>query len=101
MLDYIRSYDLNDYAVGVAVTGAGNPYAGAENSTFAYPYLTTFRDSSLTNDWLLVRDGDIGLRWISNDGDWELGIVGRIQTLGLGNSDAPELDGINDREWTL
>ena len=101
LLDYIRSYDLNDYAIGVAVAGAGNPYIGAENSSFAYPYPTALRDSALTNDWLLIRDGDVGLRWVSDDGEWELGLVGRIQTLSLGDSDAPELEGINDREWTL
>ena len=91
LLDYIRTYDLNDYAFGIAIAVEENPYTGAETGTFAYPYLTSFRDSALTNDWLLVRDGDVGLRWISEDGDWELGAVARLQTLGLGNSDAPEL----------
>ena len=100
LLDYIRNYDLNDYALGVSVSGAQNPYIGAENSAYAYPFLTTFRDSAFTDDWLLVRDGDLGLRWVS-DGDWELGLVGRIQTLDLGDSDAEELIGIADREWTL
>ncbi len=101
LLDYIRNYDLNDYAFGVALAARKNPYTGAENGSYAYPYLTSFRDSAMTNDWLLVRDGDVGLRWVSDDGDWELGAVGRLQTLGLGNSDAPELEGITDREWTL
>ena len=100
LLDYIRNYDLNDYALGIAVTGEQNPYVGAENSVFAYPFLTSFRDSALTDDWLLIREGDIGLRWV-NDKGWELGVVGRIQTLGLGDSDAEELIGIADREWTL
>ncbi|MGI9233124.1 MAG: MipA/OmpV family protein [Woeseiaceae bacterium] len=100
LLDYIRNYDLNDYALGVAVTGKQNPYTGAENSGYVYPYLTSFRDSAFTGDWLLIRDGDIGLRWVGGGG-WELGVVGRIQTLGLGDSDAEELIGIADREWTL
>ena len=100
ILDYIRNYDLNDYALGVAVTGEQNPYTGAGDSTYAYPFLTSFRDSAFTGDWLLIRDGDIGIRWVG-DGDWELGIVGRVQTLGLGDSDAEELIGIVDREWTL
>jgi len=100
LLDYIRDYDLNDYALGIAVTGEGNPYIGAENSTYAYPFLTAFRDSAFTGDWLLIRDGDVGLRWVGDNG-WELGVVGRIQTLGLGDSDAEELVGIADREWTL
>ncbi len=100
LLDYIRNYDLNDYALGLAFTGEQNPYTGADNSGYAYPYLTSFRDSALTDDWLLVRDGDVGLRWVG-DGNWELGVVGRIQTLGLGDSDAEELVGISDREWTL
>ncbi len=100
LLDYIRNYDLNDYALGVAVTGEQNPYTGAENSSYAYPFLTSFRDSAFSADWLLVRDGDIGLRWVGDSG-WELGVVGRIQTLGLGDSDAEELIGIADREWAL
>ena len=68
LLDYIRNYDLNDYALGVAVSAGQNPFAGSDNESFAYPYLTSFRDSSMTNDWLLVRSGDLGLRWISDSG---------------------------------
>lgn len=101
LLDYIRSYDLNNYAFGLAVAADENPYTGADTGIWAYPYLTSFHDSALTNDWLLVRDGDVGLRWISKDGNWEVGAVARIQTLGIGNSDAEELDGITDREWAL
>ncbi len=101
LLDYIRKYDLNDYAFGVAVSSQDNPYAGSGSDSFAYPFLTSFRDSTLTDDWLLIRDGDIGLRWISDDSHWEAGFAGRIQTLGLGDSDAEELEGIVDREWAL
>ena len=101
LLDYIRNYDLNDYALGIAVSAKQNPFVGAENGLFAYPYLTSFRDSALTNDWLLVRDGDIGVRWLSRNGEWEVGFAGRIQTLGLNDSDAEEVSGIADREWTL
>ncbi len=100
LLDYIRDYDLNDYALGLAVTGEQNPYSGAENGAYAYPYLTSFRDSSFTNDWFLIREGDLGVRWVSSGG-WELGVVGRVQTLGLGNSESDELLGIADRKWTL
>ena len=37
---------------------------------------------------------------MSNNG-WELGLLGRVQTLGLGSDDAPELRGLEDRDWTL
>ena len=100
MLDYIRDHDLNDYALGLMVSGEQNPYAGAKNSSLAYPYLTSFRDSVFTDTWLIIRDGDIGMRWVSDSG-WELGGVGRVQTLGLGNSETNELLGIADRKWTL
>ena len=100
LLDYFRDYDLNDYALGIAVTGEQNPYSGAENGAYAYPYLTSFRDSSFTNDWFLIRDGDLGVRWVSQGG-WELGVLGRVQTLGLGNSKTDALLGIADRRWTL
>ena len=42
LLDYLRAYDLNDYAIGVAVTGEQNLYSGSENGAYAYPFLTSF-----------------------------------------------------------
>lgn len=100
ILDYIRNYDLNDFALGLSLSGSQNPYTGGENSVIGYPVLTSFRDSAFTDDWLLIRDGDLGIRWVGKN-QWELGLVGRIQTLGLGTSDSPELEGLDDREWGL
>ena len=100
ILDYIRAYDLNDYALGLAVSANQSPYTGGENSAFAYPFLTSFRDSAFTDDWFLISDGDVGFRWV-NDAGWELGLVGRLQTQGLGNSTANELLGLNDRNWGI
>lgn len=100
LMDYIRNYDLNDYALGVSISGSQNPYAGAENSTIAYPFLTSFRDSAFTRDWLLLRDGDVGIRWVS-ESEWELGLVGRLQTLGFGTSQSFRLIGLDDRKWGL
>lgn len=99
-LDYIRNYDLNDYAFGVAVSTEQNPYIGASKGTIVYPYLTSFRDSAFTNDWFLIRDGGLGARWISENG-WELGAISRIQTLGLGNHNSEDLLGIEERKWTI
>lgn len=100
LLDYIRDYDLNDYALGIGISADQNPYLGAENSAYAYPYLTSFRHSSLTDDWILIRDGELGFRWVTDNG-WELGAIGRIQTLGLGNLESDDLLGISDRKWAL
>ena len=100
LLDYIRAYDLNDYALGLTVSGSQSPYVGDDASNIAYPGLTSFRDSAFTDDWLLIREGDLGFRWVSESG-WELGAVGRFQTLTLGSNDAPELEGLNDRRWTV
>ncbi len=100
LLDYIRNYDLNDYALGVSLSLGETPYVGAENSAFAYPYLTSFRDSAFTDDWILIREGNLGVRWVSDSG-WELALMGRVQTLGLGSDDVPELRGLEDRKWTL
>ena len=100
ILDAIRSYDLNDYALGVAVTVTESPYTGGDKSAFAYPFLTSFRDPSFTRDWLFISNGDLGLRWVTQS-DWELGVVGRLQTLGLGNSTARELRGLDDRNWSI
>jgi outer membrane protein len=100
LLDYIRDYDLNNYSLGLAVGTAQNPYAGASNSVWAYPYLTSFRHSAFTDDWLLIRGENLGFRYIT-DNDWELGLVGRIQTLGLGVTDNDELLGLEQREWAV
>jgi len=99
-LDYIRNYDLNDYAFGVAMTTEQNPYIGAKSSTIVYPYLTSFRDSAFTDDWFLIRDGGLGARWLSESG-WELGAIARVQTLGPGNQNTEDLLGIEDRKWTI
>ncbi len=100
VLDYIRDYDLNDYAFGVALSTEQNPYIGARNGTIAYPYLTSFRDSAFTDDWFLIRDGGLGGRWVSESG-WELGAIARVQTLGLGNQESENLLGIADRKWAV
>ncbi len=100
LLDWIRNYDMNDYSLGVAVSTRQSPYIGGENSTFGYPYLTSFTHSSMTDGWFLIRDGGYGIRWIS-DSEWELGVIGRVRTLGLGNSQAEELVGVADRKWAI
>jgi outer membrane protein len=100
LLDYLRNYDLNDYALGVSMSGSQSPYVGGENSLIAYPILTSFRDSAFTDDWLLIRDGDVGIRYVTKS-NWELGLVGRVQTLGLGTSDSLQLIGLDDRKWGL
>jgi hypothetical protein len=95
LIDYIRNYDLNDYSLGVAVSAAQNPYEGASGTTFAYPYLTSFRHSAFTKDWLLIRGENVGFRYITKS-DWEFGVIGRIQTLGLGDGNLP---GLEERNW--
>ena len=97
LIDFVRDYDLNDYSLGVAVSVSQNPYEGASNSTFAYPYLTSFRHSAFTDDWLLIRDDNLGFRYIT-DNDWEFGVIGRIQTLGLGDGTLP---GLEERNWAV
>ena len=98
VIDYIRDYDLNDYALGVAFSSSQNAYAGGGDSLFAYPYLTSFRHSAFTDDWLLVRNENVGFRYIT-ESDWELGVVGRVQTLGLGSSELST--GLEERNWAL
>ncbi len=100
LLDFLRSYDMNDYSLGVAVSTRQSPFIGGENSLFAYPYLTSFTHWSMTDGWILIRDGGYGIRWVS-DNDWELGVIARPRTLGLGNSTADELVGVADRQWTI
>lgn len=99
-LDYIRNYDLNDYALGIATSVSESPYVGGSNSVFTYPYLTSFRSHMLTDDWLILADGDLGFRHISESG-WIFGAVGRINTLGFGVDKSEALAGMEDREWSI
>lgn len=100
LLDYIRNYDLNDYALGVALTSSQSAYVNSDPTTFAYPYLTSFRHNSFTDDWLLIEDGGIGARWVSDSG-WYLGGIGRLATNGTGSIGIDDLLSINDRKWAV
>ena len=100
LLDFVRNYDLNDYSLGLSVSTSQNPYSGTSNSTIAYPYLTSFTHSAFTDDWFLVRGENIGFRYVTQN-DWELGFIGRVQTLGLGDADNNELLGLEERRWAM
>lgn len=99
VIDHIRNVDLNDYALGMVVSVSQNPYIGSKNSAFAYPFLSSFLDSAFTDRWLIIREGNLGLRW-AND-NWEIGVLGRVQTLSLGGSRDPSMEGLNERKWGL
>jgi len=100
VLDYIRNYDLNDYALGIAYSVSQKPYLGSENSAFAYPYLTSFRNNAFTDDWLILAGGEAGFRWVSQS-DWILGAVGRINTQGTGANAIADLLGLDSRNWAV
>jgi outer membrane scaffolding protein for murein synthesis (MipA/OmpV family) len=100
LLDRIRDYDLNDYSLGLAYTTAQSPYVGASNSMLVYPFLSSFEHSAFTRDWLLIRGENMGLRYVT-DSDWEFGVIGRVQTLGLGTDSNDALLGIDDKSWTI
>lgn len=97
LIDFIRDYDLNDYSLGVALSVSENPYEGSSTSTFIYPYLTSFRHSAFTDDWLLINGENLGFR-IVTEKDWEFGVIGRIQRLGIGDGQLP---GLEDRDWAV
>ena len=98
--DALRSYNLNDFALGIAYSWSQSEYALSDDSGFPYPYLTSFRNPAFTDDWLLLNNGDLGVRWVS-EGGWVLGAVGRIQTTGTGNVDLEDLIGLEPRHWTV
>jgi len=96
--DFVREYDLNNHALGLALSTRQNIYKGSDNSSYLYPYLTSFRAAALTDDWIVVGEGDLGFRYVNKTG-WTLGAVGRIQTTGLADNDL--LVDIEERKWTL
>lgn len=100
ILDYIREYDLNNYALGLAYSVSESPYRGGSASGFAYPYLTSFRHNAFTDDWLILTGGDVGVRWV-NDSGWVLGAVSRIRTEGTDDTLLDELADIDIRKWTV
>ena len=99
-LDKLRNYDLNDYALGVAYSASQNPFVSGSTSGFAYPYLTSFRHNAFTDDWLVLTGGELGFRWV-NDNGWVLGAVGRINTMSSGSATLEELLGLDVREWVV
>ena len=98
ILEQIRDTDLNDYALGLAISVEESVYKGQNNSTIMYPYLTSMRDHAFTDDWLVVGEGDLGFRLFTDNG-WVLGAVGRFQTESL--SENSELPGIDQRQWSV
>lgn len=99
-LDSVRRTDLNDYALGVAMSVSGNPFVGADTSTIAFPYLTALQNPAFNKNWFIIRDGDIGVRYVT-DNEWEFGFVARVQTLGLGSTENEEVAGLLERQWTI
>lgn len=100
VLDRLRATDLNDYALGMAYSVTQNPYAGTANSTLVYPYLTSFEHSAFTDNWLLIRGENFGLRVVTEK-QWEYGLIARVQTLGPGVANNDQLVGIGERGWAL
>lgn len=99
-LESARRTDLNDYAFGLSLSVNDNPFVGASTSTFSYPYLTALEHPAFNRNWFIIRDGDIGIRYVT-DSEWELGWVTRVQTLGLGGADNDQIEGLLDRRWSL
>ena len=99
LIDYVRSYDLNDYSLGLGVSFSDNIYADESSSSIMYPYLTSFTDEAFIDDWLILSEGDLGFRLVR--GDWLVGVVGRVQTLSLDPEGVPRLTGLEQRRWTV
>ncbi|MEL7448600.1 MAG: MipA/OmpV family protein [Pseudomonadota bacterium] len=100
LLGKLRDVDLNDYALGVAFSASQNPYIGAGNNVYLYPYLTTFQHPALTNGIVTITDGNFGLRYVT-DSQWEFGVLGRIQTRGPGAADGDDRPVLEDRDWVV
>jgi outer membrane scaffolding protein for murein synthesis (MipA/OmpV family) len=100
LLDALRSIDINDYAVGIGVSTTENIYVDAGDSQTIYPYLTKLVPSALDDGVTFGRDGAYGVRWLSSNG-FEIGALGKLQTLGYEADDSPMFAGLVDRAWTV
>jgi len=100
LLDFIRNYDLNDYSLGLKYSTSRNPFAGASNSTIVYPYLTGFTNSAFNDNLLFFQGENMGLRHVGKS-DWELGVIGRVQTLGFGSDENDLVRGLEEPRWTI
>ncbi len=100
ILDDIRSQDLNDYAVGGSIFVSQSEYLGSDGSNIVFPFLTSFRHHAFHDDWLVVNDGNLGIRHVRPD-EWQFGLLTRIRTRGFGANANPELRGLRERQWTV
>ncbi|HET8698012.1 MAG TPA: MipA/OmpV family protein [Gammaproteobacteria bacterium] len=100
LLQGLHEIDINDYAIGVGASSTESVYAGAPDSTAAYPYIGRLFPSDFDDGVLFSRARGYGLRWLPSDA-WELGAVARVQTLGFDSGDSPVLAGLPSREWTI
>jgi len=82
------------------MTAQQRPYLDTKNSNFAYPYLTSFTHPAFTDDWLLLTDGELGVRKVTKSG-FTFGGLGRIKTLGFGSDQSDELAGMDPPQWTI
>lgn len=98
VFDSIRDTDLNDYALGVAVSTSKSIYKGSENSSFLYPFLSSGEHPAFNDRSFIATEGSLGYRFVTDNG-WDLGILGRIETLSL-EADQ-DLPGIKERKATL
>ena len=100
-LDAFRELDLNKFALGASFFTSASPYAGIGRFRRRVPGTHVFREMRSTRMRLFfVRDGDIGLRALFNNG-WDIGAVVSVQTLGYGSGQSPALAGMSRRDWTI
>ena len=93
-------WDLNDYSLGIRYSTSTSFYEGVEDTEIFYPLPSSFGHSMLTDKRFFSRSGVIGWRKVADSG-WRWGLISSIQTQGFGSDDAPELEGLNRRRWTL
>ncbi len=100
-LDSVRKTDLNDYALGAMLMVSENPYVGTDTGVYLFPYLTALHHPAFNKNTLVIKDGNLGLRYVTDNDHWEFAVYGRVQTLGLGPAENDEARGLNARRWTL
>jgi len=94
----IRDTDLNNFAVGAAVSSRETGYIDSDGRKTLFPYLSSLTNPAFTDRMVFATEGELGVRTVTET-DWTIGLMGRLETRSLeADADQPTLQ---ERKSTL